>query len=331
MTRKIISRRAERQRPNKIKRTLNLNEFYEKRNKILINRAVGGLGDVLMHRMMFEDIKLLMPDCEIHYACPVQYHDAVRDHPYVDKLLDPGQVDRRDYIVHYNTTTACGRTEMRLAPLSAPNRSDIWAEHCGFKLTRHNMHFRITEEEKEAARSVIDKHRDREGPVVLLCPVSAMETKNLLDHQLLGVVNGLHKRGCYVLGLHYYPIEVMEKNNIPTLGTKGETRLWMALIHEVDYVISVDTASFHCAGGMGKPLVGIFTFADGKKYGEHYEFFLVQKHREDDPSWTCGPCYNWSNCPKSQGSIKPCLTELTSNMILRAADKMFERWPRTTK
>lgn len=331
MTRKIISRRVERRRPDKIRRVLDLDEFYVKRNKVLINRAVGGLGDVLMHRMMFEDIKLLMPDCEIHYACPAQYHDAVKDHPYVDVLLDPGQADRRDYIVYYNTTTACGRTEMNLAPFSAPNRSDIWAEHCGYKLTKHEMHFQITDEEKAAANKVWDEYRDREGPKVLICPVSAMENKNLLPRQLLGVVNGLHNRGCYVLGLHYYPIEVMEQNNIPTIGTQGQLRLWMAIIHEADYVVSVDTASFHCAGGMKKPLVGIFTFADGKQYGKHYEFFLVQKHRDDDPCWTCGPCYNWGTCPKTKDNPKPCLTELTSEMILGSVDKMFERWPRTTK
>ena len=150
MERKIISRRVERRRPDKLKRVLSLVDFYEKRNKILINRSVGGLGDVLMNRMMFEDIKLLMPDCEIHYACPIQYHDAVRDHPYIDKLLDPAHVDRKDYIAYYNTTTACGRTEMQFAPLSAPNnRSDIWASHCGFELTRHNMHFQITDEENK--------------------------------------------------------------------------------------------------------------------------------------------------------------------------------------
>ncbi len=234
---------------------MNLVEFYEKRNKILINRAVGGLGDVLMHRMMFEDIKLLMPDCEIHYSCPIQYHDAVRDHPFVDVLLDPGQVERLNYIAHYNTTTACGRMEMRLAPFSAPNRSDIWASHCGFKLTRHNMHFRLTDEEKEAGRQTLDEHRDRDGPTVLVCPISAMENKNLLPHQLLGVINGLHKRGCYALGSHYYPIEVLEQNDIPTVGSRGKLRLWLAMIHEADYIVSVDTAAFHCAGGMNKQLV----------------------------------------------------------------------------
>jgi len=44
------------------------------------------------------------------------------------------------------------------------------------------------------------------------------------------------------------------------------------------------------AGGLGKPLCGIFTFADGKIYGKHYDFVLVQKHR-DNGNWNCGSCF----------------------------------------
>ena len=81
---------------------------------------------------------------------------------------------------------------------------------------------------------------------------------------------------------------------------------------------------------MRKPLVGIFTFADGKVYGKHFDFFLVQRHRDDDPTWTCGPCYNWGMCPKTKRSPKPCLTELTADMMLEKADAMLEKWPNTS-
>ena len=328
MSKKIVSQRIERRKPEKLSRTLNISDFYEKRNKILITRGVGGLGDIFMHRMIFEDIKRIMPDCEIHFACPTMYHAAIKDHPFIDKILDCAQVKKQDYIAHYNTTTACGRTEMKLAPYSAPNRSDIWAMHCGMKLENHDMHITLTDEEKYEARELIKEYRDREGPCVVVCPISAMNNKNLLDHQLLGLMKGLHDRGCYTLGLHYFPIEVLEKNNIPTVGTQHKLRLWMAVLHEAEYVVSVDTAAFHCAGGMKKPLVGIFTFADGKQYGAHYSTFeLVQKHRDDDPCWTCGPCYNWGNCPKTKSNPKPCLTEITVDMIMDGVDRMFKRFP----
>jgi ADP-heptose:LPS heptosyltransferase len=46
--------------------------------------------------MMFEDFKLLMPEAEIHFACPDYYHDAVKDHPFVDKIVKMSEVDKNN-------------------------------------------------------------------------------------------------------------------------------------------------------------------------------------------------------------------------------------------
>lgn len=324
---KVVSRKVEVIRPEKLMRTLSLKEFYEKRNKILIVRGCGGLGDILMHRMMFEDFKRLMPDAEIHFATPGYYHDAVRDHPFVDKLLTVEEVDRSEYVVSYNTTSSCGRTEMKLAPFSGPHRSDIWANHCGVMLTKHDMHFRLTEEEKQEGKRLIESNRNQDGPSVLIAPISAMENKNLMEHQLAGLIKGLRDRGLFPIGLHNNPVFTFVKHDVPTLH-KVNLRQWLATIDQADYVVSVDTAAFHAAGGLKKPLVGIFSFADGKVYGKYFDFFLLQRHRDDDPTWTCGPCYNWGNCPKTKNNPKPCLTELTSEMILEKVDRMVEKWPR---
>lgn len=324
---KVISRRVVHKKPHKLKRTLNLREFYEKKNKCLIVRGVGGLGDILMHRMMFEDFKLMAPDCELTFACPTQYHDAVIDHPFIDHLVDCATVNKLDYMISYNTTTACGRYEMRIAPLADKHRSDIWAAHCGLELKHHNMHIRLTDEEKEIGRQIIEKHRDREGPSIAVCPVSAMKQKDLTEQQLLETIEGLHKRGLYAFGLHIQPIFPLVTRDIPTIfGLK--LRQWMSVLNQVDYVVSVDTSAFHCAGGMGKPLVGIFTFADGMVYGQHFDFELVQFHRKTHPEWICGPCYNWGQCPKSKDHVKPCLTQITSDMILQKVDRMIEKWPK---
>jgi ADP-heptose:LPS heptosyltransferase len=313
---RVIRRRIERRNPEKLYRSLGLAEFYEKRNKVLIIRAVGGLGDIFMHRMMFADFKRLIPDAEIHFACPRDYHAALIDHPFIDVILDSTKVEKSDYILSYNTTTACGRYEMRMAPFSDLHRSDIWAGHCGVRLENHDMHISLTSDEIAKGRSLIDGERDGEGPVVVFCPISAMSNKNLLDWQRRGVVDGLRERGCCVVGLHHTPIP-----GIPTIsGVK--IREWMSVLYNADYVVSVDTAAFHCAGGMGKPLVGVFTFSDGLVYGKYYDFTLVQRHRSNDPSWTCGPCYNFTACPKTKMNPKPCLTELSVEMILAGFDEM---------
>lgn len=311
---------------SELKQPLSLKDFYKKRNRVLIVRGVGGLGDILMHRMMFEDFKKQASDIEIHFACPKQYHGAVSDHPYIDKVLDVEEYNRDDYLITYMTTTACGRYEMKKAPYSGKHRSDIWANYCGLELTNHDMHISLTDKEKREARILIEKHRDRYGPSVLIAPISAMELKNLLDFQLLGIIEELHERGLFIFGLHTQPIYPMIKNDIPVIS-KTTVRQWLAIVDQSDYVISVDTAAFHAAGGLGKPHVGIFTFADGKVYNKYFDkSFLVQKHR-DNGNWDCGPCYNWGACTKTKKRPKPCLTEITVEDIMVETDKMLKKWP----
>lgn len=309
---------------NDLKKPLKINDFYNKRNKVLIIRGVGGLGDILMHRMMFEDFKKLAPDVDVHFACPKKYHDVVSDHPYIDKILDVRDYNLDDYMCSYITSTCCGRYEMKMAPYSGKHRSDIWANYCGVTLTNHEMHINLTEEEENIGREILEEKRDRSGPIVLISPISAMEYKDLLDHQLLGTVEKLHDMGCCVIGLHNQIIFPMLKNDIPFIYGIN-LRKWLAVINQADYVISVDSSAFHAAGGMKKPSVGIFTFADGKVYNRYYDSFIVQKHR-DDGNWDCGPCYNWGTCRQKKG-VKPCLTEITVDDIMNKVHEMFEKCP----
>jgi ADP-heptose:LPS heptosyltransferase len=323
---KITSKAIQDSRPKKIMRTLGLKEYCDKRNKILILRGCGGLGDIFMHRMMFEDFKRLMPDLELHFACPKYYHDAVRDHPYVDVLLDVNDVNKDNYIVHYNTTTACGRAEMKLAPFAGPHRSDIWASHCGVLLTKHDMHIKLTEEEKAIGKEKIESHRDRQGPTVIITPISAMHTKNLFEHHVIGLVNGLRDRGMCPIGLHDQPMWTFLKNDFPAIGER-KMRNWMSILNQADYIVSVDTAAFHCAGGMKKPLVGIFTFASSAAYGKYYS--TAELLQGPCPFGYSG-CYNWGACPKSKEVANiPCHSGITTEMILGAVDKMVAKWPVT--
>lgn len=320
---KIISRQAIFKRPEKIIRTLNLIDFYEKRNKVLITRAVGGLGDILMHRMIFEDVKKLIPDCELHFACPMIYHDAVKDHPFVDKIFSSENINQREYIAHYNTTTICGRVEMQFAPSPAPHRSDIWSKHCGFTLKNHNMHIHLTDEEKELGKKTLEKYRYRDGPIVIICPISAMSLKNLLPHQLIHLKNILNERNCCAIGLHNHIIQELDNCNIPTIVTLGQLRLWMSILHEADYIISVDTSAFHCAGGMNKPTLGFFNIVNGKAYSQYYS--SVEIMQGPCPLGHLG-CYNISLCPK-KGLPKPCQEGITNEMITISLDRLLQRFP----
>jgi len=301
---------------------LSLKKYYHKRNKILILRRGGGLGDILMHRMLFEDFKKIDPTFEITFACPAQYHQAVKDHPYIDSLKEADKVNLEDYMICYDTSTACIKHEIKKAPLSEKHRSDIWSENvCGVNLSNHEMHFNLEKNTIEKGKNELNGR-----PSVVLCPVSSTPSKDFTEQQLEWIVEKLRHEGCHVYYAHTVPINKLEELNVSALcGYK--IKEWMAIISASDYIISVDTAGFHLAGGMKKPLIGVFSHTDGKVYGKYYNFILVQKHR-DDGNWDCGPCYNWINCPISKEKVKPCITEITQKMINEGIEKMFVKWPK---
>jgi len=258
------------------------------------------------------------------------YFDAVKDHPFVDEVVNSDKIDLADYNISYNTTSACNRYEIAMSPYSGLNRSDIWANHCGVELKHHNMHLRVSPESMEYGKNTVDYYRQtHKGPIVLLCPISAMIAKNLLDWQIEGVIKELRNMNCFVLASHVGPVSKLIEMDVPIIRT---TILQLfGLTSACDYIISVDTAQIHVAGGLKKPTVGIFTFADGLVYCQNYPTVtVVQKHRALDPQWICGPCYNWPNCTKTNAIPKPCLTEITVGMIIGAVKKMMKKYPQST-
>lgn len=307
--------------------TPGIKEYYQKRNKILILRKTGGLGDILMHTMMFEGFHRTMPGIELSFACPLKYHQAVEGNPYLTELVDSEilQVENfSKYGMVYDTTRACCQYEEGLAPFSGKHRSDIWANHCGVILTKHEIYINLDEKHAQFGRDKLAKLNPENKPVLLLAPVSAMATKNLNKVQLKCIINWLKNKDLFVCGVHTHEIPELKELGIKTIVNLS-IKEWIGVVNAADYVVSCDTSTFHLAGGLKKPLVGIFTFADGKVYGKYFDFVLVQKHR-DNGDWNCGPCYAWCACPVlKKGSVKPCLTQITPEMIIDGIKKMLEK------
>jgi ADP-heptose:LPS heptosyltransferase len=319
---------------------VSLREFYQKRNRVLITRNARGLGDILMHRLIFEDFKRVMPDMHLTFACPRTYFDAIKDHPFIDEVVDSTHVNKNNFLISYDTSNCCIRWECAHAPHASKNRADIWAEHCGVTLTKHNMHVPfITKDmlqfgifQVRQARGMALKLFKPNSPNILFTPIAFDNMRTLTNDQITGVVKYLKNKGCFVYSTHHVGVPLLEELGV-TVFSGYSIPQWFSFIHAADYVVSADTSTFHYAGGIKKPLVGIFTHADGKYRGQYYDFILVQKHR-DEGNWPCGPCYNYAMCTHPNGKCtgfdvpKPCLTELTVKDIIDGIEKMFIKYPK---
>lgn len=302
---------------------ITLKDFYSKKDKILIYQNRGGLGDALMQRMLFDEVKKTINNCDLIFACLEEHIDAFIDHPAISSIVDVKKIKLSDYGVCYDTcVTVADRYENYYAPCKE-HRSDIWAKTLKIELSTHDMNFRLDKTTLNKCKNhlqEIKKYPDK--PIVLLAPYSRMATKSLLDWQIETIVDATKEVN--LVGIHKYEIKPLTNLNLTTIQNIT-IQEWMCYIANADYVVSVDTAAFHMAGGLKKPLVGIFTFADGKIYGKYFDFILIQKHR-DNGDWDCGPCFKLAECPKSNKSQKPCLTEISEQEIRDGINKMFQKW-----
>lgn len=307
------------------KNNMSLKEFYNKRNKILITRDGGGIGDILMLRMVLEDFKLLMPDAKITIATTVNYHRILEDHPFLDSVANSREVNENEYMVSYNVTSACVRYETKIAPMADMHRSDIWAAHCGVKLTQHNMHLKIPRNLKEYGVKLFAHFGIEKRPIVAFSPISSTPSKDLDLLQINEIVNGIKNMGFEIFVLHK---ETISGVNCPVISGIPPIH-WLAIIDQSDYVISVDTGTFHAANGLNKPTVAIFSWADGFVYSKYHEKCeVVQRHRKNG-NWDCGPCYNWQNCSKCPSHHmlrKPCITEITGSEVLEAFKRIVAKF-----
>ena len=306
--------------------SLTLAEYHQIRNKVLIVRDVGAIGDILMMRMIFEDFKKNAPDIHITVAVPIGFMPLLEDHPFVDQVICAKNLDFSLYGSVYNITSACIRREEATAPYVTENRSDIWASHCGVDLNNHNMHLNISKEATLKCRKILERQTlidDVGKPILLFVPLASIPARSLDTEQSQTTIDGMRKLGFNVL---LFGPKVFNDLDAPTIIAPSILD-FMRFINAADYIVSVDTGAFHAAGGLKKPLVGIFAWTDGKVYGKWYDFILVQRHRDSGGPSPC-PCYYWHNCKldSTPSERKPCIVKITANEIIEGTKEMIKKW-----
>jgi ADP-heptose:LPS heptosyltransferase len=301
------------------KKNYTLDKFSEIRNKICIVRRYGGLGDIIAMRMIFEDLNEQYPEFDITWAIPNNYYAAAQKHPNVNAIENFYDSKKENYIETYNLSTVCSNYEWKFGKTNPKNRADIWAEHIGLTLTKHNIYMPSYPECFENIHQKLLRFGwDGKKPLCLLAPRSAISVKNMNEKQVSHIKKITQDKFLFIL--HNYPIIELDHLKIPTLSGLSMKEA-LSVVEYSHYVISTDTGILHAAAAYSKPTLGFFSFVDGYVYCKYYPTVqVIQKHAKYDPNW-CGPCYDHSRCsvaPKSQ--IKPCMTELSEELI----DKNWE-------
>jgi len=276
--------------------------------KLLLIRKYGGLGDILIQSMIFPMLTDQYPDIRVEYAVPRQYHSlfegtgvALRSYEEVfngETTFHRGTV-REELLSEFdliedlsipchvweNFFVAYGGIDQG-SPLKWRNRLDMWARWFGLQVVNPRTCIRLRDQEIAEARTRFPKG----GKVALVSPFAANQTKSY--PWLRELWAALKHDGWTPVGLHSGDVPGIASLRSLTIRQMG------AACAAADVVISVDTATFHWGGILGRPTVGVFNVNDGATYCRYYPTAVAVQ--------TCDtPCINvrygnrnGNGCPK---------------------------------
>ena len=196
---------------NSLIESFSLKQLNEIKNKIVVKRVCGGLGDIVNSRPLFKTIKTLYPDLHVTYAAPIEYHSVLEDSIYIDKLIDCKKIDLNEYGYKVDISSDCGKYENSHMPFVDKHRSDIWAEiSVGIKLIDHDFHFKLEDNITKECIQILNNNYSydiEKNKKVCIFPRSASQSKDLPDNVLSELISMLKNAG-------YYPCILHNKENI---------------------------------------------------------------------------------------------------------------------
>lgn len=299
--------------------------------RILIQRNLGGIGDVLMTTPSLRAIKHEWPDCILTYAADFNYMngalvEVLQHNPYIDRLVRYNTVSRKDYDFAVNITSPCVPREISGA--RPPNRIDIFANTIGVSLdiTGKLPIYETTEEERAIAHQTLESWMVGAKSLVGIQVKSVAARRTFEKEVVLGVARYLRdKYNCFVVLFDEPETQSEYQNDISIdFQVVSDTSIAKiaALVEKMDLMITPDSALMHFAGIFGVPNVAVFGSTDPNARVNYYPnaISLVKD------SYYCWPC--WYQPVACNGSMN-CLHSFGVEEIAKASIECLNR-PRQT-
>lgn len=290
-----------------------LTERLNKNNKkILITRAMGGIGDILMMTPGLVALSKKYKKYQIHFAVPKAFHPVLDGLPGVQVLdIDTDQIDLSSYKKWINLTDCpAGKIESRQSPNVRRNRIEIFAKTMG--ISKWSLRFgtgfvpfyKVNDDEVKWAENKISQLNPENLPIIGIQPFSADSYKNWPYMEQLALE--LSENNC-VLIFHGTELNGFNANNIHKIVEPIRKSIALAMMCKK--LVVVDSSFNHISAPLGIEAISIFGPTSGKlftKYYKNVEFVAPIKSE-----YPCYPC--WRN------EHKPChLTKSRESLCLKS-------------
>lgn len=303
---------------NKTHKSKSFYKLRRRKRRILITRAMGGIGDILMMTPGLRALTLIYPDAQIDFAIPKSFHPILLGLEGINVLdINDEPVDIGSYSKWVNLTDCpAGKVESKQYPNVRSNRIEIFAKAMGvsrYKLRKYTKGlplFQVMPEEQSWATDFISHINQNQLPLLGIQPFSADSYKNW-PYMEDFVKEASHTH--YILIFHHEEINGFEYSNVHKV--KQPLRKSVALAKQCKSMVVVDSSFHHFAGALGIPTVSIFGATSGKVFSRYYPNVQLATPKKSD--YPCYPC--WRNehkpCHLTNGRESICFRSISIESV----------------
>jgi ADP-heptose:LPS heptosyltransferase len=289
--------------------------------RVLVTRAMGGLGDVLTMTPGLQALARRSPGMVIDFAIPQSFHGLLDGLEGV-RLLDIN-ADTID-VTHYHrwvnlTDCPAGRVEAHEFPNVRHNRIEIFARAMGISRRRLARHagflpfYRVSPQEQAWARQTLAEINPRGLPVIGVQPFAADSYRNWPHMQALVARLAGH---ALVLVFHHEAFEGFEGTNVVKLVRP--LRQSVALLAQCERAVVLDSSFLHFAAALGLPAVAVFGAISGRVRTRDYpKVHMIAPAKQEFP---CYPCWRHEHkpCHLTNGRESICLRSIEVERVVDA-------------
>ncbi|OGW60322.1 MAG: hypothetical protein A2V83_07475 [Nitrospirae bacterium RBG_16_64_22] len=291
-------------------------------DKILVTRAMGGIGDLLMMTPALAVLHARHPDKTIHFAVPEEFFPLFEGNTDVVCVdIESPELDPNDYGLWFDFTDCpAARVETMQAPNVRKDRIEIFARALGVRtLARSRPVYVVVEGERERAGNRLTSLFGRTNRPLIGLQMRSAESYR--DYPHMARLATLLAAEANVVAFHSDRIDGIESDGCKTISGLP-IREVAALIERCDLVIAPDSAFVHLAAALDRPCLTITGPTDGRLRGRFGE--AIVPGRNDYP---CAPC--WRNeekgCRLTGGKESLCLASISPEHVRDACRKHLRK------
>jgi ADP-heptose:LPS heptosyltransferase len=290
--------------------------------KILITRAMGGIGDLLMMTPGIHALRQKHPESEINLAIPKRYFSVFEGNDDV-KLLDI----EGDFFSHltfnkwYNFTDCpAARKESISAPRVTKSRIDIFTSALNVGLLTRNTvskkpRYFINQNELNFCN---DFWRNNELNEKIVVGVQLHSDETYRDYPLMeNLVKKLAEK---------YPVLIFDSETINGFDFENVIKIQnlsirkaFALAHMCSAIVAPDSSFIHFAAAFDIPTIALFGPIDGKVRTKHYPNCTYLSAKD---LFGCMPCWRNESIPCKLTGMRTseCMKQIPVNQILNVLE-----------